>query len=156
MLPIFFAFVSPSIAHLYVQVSSVVSHFFFSHFNCRLLFSQSATDQQQIIRESFLLISKRTPSMCNFLDAGTYWGKDTKLIYRNYATLYFVFCVDGAESELGILDLIQTFVEALDKCFKSVCELDLVFHVDKVFGVGDVGTKKKKAYARAHSSISFF
>ena len=70
--------------------------------------------------------------MCNFLDAGQYWGKDTKLIYRNYATLYFIFCVDGAESELGILDLIQTFVEALDKCFKSVCELDLVFHMDRV------------------------
>ena len=30
-----------------------------------------------------------------------------KLIYRHYATLYFVFCVDASESELGILDLIQ-------------------------------------------------
>lgn len=32
---------------------------------------------------------------------------DCKLIYRHYATLYFVFCVDSSESELGILDLIQ-------------------------------------------------
>ncbi len=30
-----------------------------------------------------------------------------QLIYRHYATLYFVFCVDSSESELGILDLIQ-------------------------------------------------
>ena len=30
-----------------------------------------------------------------------------RLIYRHYATLYFVFCVDAAESQLGILDLIQ-------------------------------------------------
>jgi hypothetical protein len=30
-----------------------------------------------------------------------------RIIYRHYATLYFVFCVDEAESELGILDLIQ-------------------------------------------------
>ena len=30
-----------------------------------------------------------------------------RLIYRHYATLYFVFCVDSSESELGILDLIQ-------------------------------------------------
>lgn len=30
-----------------------------------------------------------------------------RVIYRHYATLYFVFCVDEAESELGILDLIQ-------------------------------------------------
>lgn len=34
-------------------------------------------------------------------------GGDFRLIYRHYATLYFVFCVDTAESELGILDLIQ-------------------------------------------------
>ena len=51
---------------------------------------------------------------------------------RHYATLYFVFCVDSSESELGILDLIQVFVETLDKCFENVCELDLIFHMDTV------------------------
>lgn len=30
-----------------------------------------------------------------------------RVVYRLYATLYFVFVVDGAESELGVLDLIQ-------------------------------------------------
>lgn len=59
-------------------------------------------------------------------------GSDYKLIYRHYATLYFVFCVDSSESELGILDLIQVLVETLDRCFENVCELDLIFHVDKV------------------------
>lgn len=79
-------------------------------------------------------------------------GSDSRIIYRHYATLYFVFCVDSSESELGILDLIQVkkhiniknlkiklfeikiqvFVETLDKCFENVCELDLIFHVDKV------------------------
>ena len=43
-----------------------------------------------------------------------------------------MFCVDSSESELGILDLIQVFVETLDKCFENVCELDLIFHMDKV------------------------
>lgn len=56
-------------------------------------------------------------------------GKDVRVIYRHYATLYFVFVVDEAESELGILDLIQVFVESLDKCFENVCELDLVRHI---------------------------
>ena len=46
--------------------------------------------------------------------------------------MYFVFCVDSSESELGILDLIQVFVETLDKSFENVCELDLIFNVDKV------------------------
>lgn len=43
-----------------------------------------------------------------------------------------MFCVDSSESELGILDLIQVFVETLDKCFENVCELDLIFHADAV------------------------
>lgn len=89
--------------------------------------------QQQIIKETFQLVSKRDDNVCNFLEGGSLiGGSDYKLIYRHYATLYFVFCVDSSESELGILDLIQVFVETLDKCFENVCELDLIFHVDKV------------------------
>nr|CAD2176842.1 unnamed protein product [Meloidogyne enterolobii] len=53
----------------------------------------------------------------------------------HYATLYFVFCVDSSESELGILDLIQVFVETLDRCFENVCELDMIFHVNKVHNI---------------------
>ncbi|XP_041074709.1 AP-3 complex subunit sigma-2-like isoform X2 [Polyodon spathula] len=64
--------------------------------------------QQQIIRETFHLVSKRDDNICNFLEGGSLiGGSDYKLIYRHYATLYFVFCVDSCESELGILDLIQ-------------------------------------------------
>eukprot|EP01114_Cavostelium_apophysatum_P015956 TRINITY_DN4456_c0_g1_i1.p1 TRINITY_DN4456_c0_g1~~TRINITY_DN4456_c0_g1_i1.p1 ORF type:complete len:174 (+),score=39.55 TRINITY_DN4456_c0_g1_i1:160-681(+) len=94
-------------------------------------------EQQLVIREVYQLISKRSESMCNFLEVGKDWGKDARLIYRHYATLYFIFIVDSSESELGILDLIQTFVETLDKCFKNVCELDLVFHVDRVHFILD-------------------
>uniref|UniRef100_A0AAA9RTN1 Adaptor related protein complex 3 subunit sigma 1 n=1 Tax=Bos taurus TaxID=9913 RepID=A0AAA9RTN1_BOVIN len=98
--------------------------------------SQSEDTQQQIIRETFHLVSKRDENVCNFLEGGLLiGGSDNKLIYRHYATLYFVFCVDSSESELGILDLIQVFVETLDKCFENVCELDLIFHVDKVHNI---------------------
>lgn len=93
---------------------------------------QSVDEQQKLIRECFNLVSKRSDLMCNFVEGGDQWGSDTKLIYRHYATLYFVFCVDSSESELGILDLIHIFVEALDKSFENVCELDLIFHADKV------------------------
>lgn len=97
------------------------------------VFSQNEDMQQQIIKETFQLVSKRDDNVCNFLEGGSLiGGSDYKLIYRHYATLYFVFCVDSSESELGILDLIQVFVETLDKCFENVCELDLIFHVDKV------------------------
>lgn len=100
---------------------------------------QTEDQQQALVREIFSVLSKRTDNVCNFLEGGSlsFFGKDTKLIYRHYATLYFVFAVDGAESELGILDLIQVFVEVLDKCFENVCELDLIFHPDKVNHIMD-------------------
>jgi len=75
--------------------------------------------QQQIVRETYHLVSKRDENVCNFLEGGSIiGGNDYRLIYRHYATLYFIFCVDSSESELGILDLIQVFVETLDKCFE--------------------------------------
>jgi len=77
--------------------------------------------QQRIVREIYQLVSKRDDSVCNFLETGSIIGNnDYRLIYRHYATLYFIFCVDSSESELGILDLIQVFVETLDKCFEVI------------------------------------
>ena len=63
----------------------------------------------------FQLISARPATLCNFLDAPNLdllphenMGSDeTRIVYRSYATLYFVFVVDSSESELGVLDLIQ-------------------------------------------------
>lgn len=57
--------------------------------------------------------------MCNFVE----WkadGGEGKIVYRQYATLFFVFWIDDAESALAILDLIQLYVEALDKVLPLV------------------------------------
>lgn len=88
--------------------------------------------REPLVREAFQLVSRRADTACSIIEETRGFGKGAKLIYRSYATLYFVFVVTAAESELGILDLIQVFVEALDKCFENVCELDLIFHVDRV------------------------
>lgn len=104
-------------------------------------FYQSVTTeekQQSVIRRVFQQVAQRPDSFCNYLEGSIpEWGENIKLIYRHYATLYFVFAVDSQESDLGILDLIQVFVEALDKCFENVCELDLIFHSDRVHYVLD-------------------
>ncbi|CAO1626929.1 unnamed protein product [Sympodiomycopsis kandeliae] len=104
----------------------------------------SVSHQQSLIRTIFKLISQRDDDMnCNFLDAPELKpllqrgeeankGQELKVIYRHYATLWFVFVVDQSESELGILDLIQVFVESLDRFFPNVCELDLIFHYEEV------------------------
>ncbi|GAA5838601.1 hypothetical protein JCM9279_003291 [Rhodotorula babjevae] len=97
-----------------------------------------------ILQRIYTLVSVRDDSQCNFVElpAGFGFGdhgekddseqEDLRVIYRHYATLYFAFVVDQSESELGILDLIQVFVESLDRCFENVCELDLIFHFDEV------------------------
>ena len=66
------------------------------------------------------MVSKRDDMVCNFLEGGSKLGTgDFKLVYRHYATLYFVFCVDSSESELGILDLIQ--VCTVLSCLHEAC-----------------------------------
>lgn len=96
-------------------------------------------DPSSILRRVFISVSRRGDRLCNFLetDPAMGWKRGTKIIYRHYATLYFIFVVEETESELGILDLIQVFVETLDRCFESVCELDLIFHSDRVHNVLD-------------------
>nr|GMN35163.1 hypothetical protein TIFTF001_048427 [Ficus carica] len=41
------------------------------------------------------------------MEAGSFFGPDTRLVYKHYATLYFVFLFDSSENELAMLDLIQ-------------------------------------------------
>ena len=102
------------------------------HFNL-IIWKTSEDEQQSVIRRVFQQVVQRPDSFCNYLEGSIpEWGEATKIIYRHYATLYFIFAVDQQESDLGILDLIQVFVESLDKCFENVCELDLIFHSDKV------------------------
>ena len=44
------------------------------------------------------LVITRQPKMCNFLDF-----KDYKIVYKRYASLYFITIVDKDENELIIL-----------------------------------------------------
>jgi AP-3 complex subunit sigma len=82
------------------------SNLYYNH--CIYLPIQDIATQQALVQEIFSLVSKRPDTACNFLEGSKLLGgKDTRVIYRHYATLYFVFVVDDSESELGILDLIQ-------------------------------------------------
>lgn len=71
---------------------------------------------------------QRTEYQCSFLE---YRG--LKVVYRRYASLFFVVAVDGDESEneLAILEFIHSLVETMDTYFESVCELDIMYHIEK-------------------------
>ncbi|PUU76615.1 clathrin adaptor complex small chain-domain-containing protein [Tuber borchii] len=100
--------------------------------------------QQRLLSQIFSLVSNRPESACNFLplppllagaSSSTSWNtstvdEPTTLLYRHYATLYFIIISDSLESPLGLLDLIQVFVQALDQLFENVCELDLIFNFE--------------------------
>lgn len=41
------------------------------------------------------------------------------------------------QNELSVLEFIHSLVETLDKYFESVCELDIMFHIEKAHYIVD-------------------
>lgn len=79
--------------------------------------------EAEIIRKCL----SRTELQCSFMD---YRGM--RVIYRRYASLFFIVGVEPEEeNELGILEFIHALVETLDKYFENVCELDIMFNLEK-------------------------
>eukprot|EP01083_Nonionella_stella_P076261 207734_1 len=76
----------------------------------------------------------RGENQCSFVEHRMY-----KLIYRRYASLFFIVGVanDGNDNELAILEFIHCLVETLDKYFKNVCELDIMFNIEKAHFILD-------------------
>ncbi|XP_032820141.1 AP-4 complex subunit sigma-1 isoform X2 [Petromyzon marinus] len=69
---------------------------------------------------------------CSFVDY-----KDYRLVSRRYAALYCIVGIDSEENELEIYELIHNFIETLDKYFNRVCELAIMFNLEKVHMVLD-------------------
>ena len=63
------------------------------------------------------------------------------MIYRRYASLYFIIGIDIDEdiNELSLLEFIHNMVETLDKYFENVCELD----VSEAFRSGRIADKRR-------------
>ena len=58
--------------------------------------------------------------------------RGTRVVYRRYASLFFMVGIDEEENELEILEFIHCMVETMDKWFGNVCELDIMFGIDMV------------------------
>mmetsp|Transcript_74264 Transcript_74264/g.103175 ORF Transcript_74264/g.103175 Transcript_74264/m.103175 type:complete len:145 (+) Transcript_74264:77-511(+) len=76
----------------------------------------------------------RTENQCSFLEHRQY-----KVIYRRYASLYFIIGIDNEDdiNELSFLEFIHNMVETLDKYFENVCELDIMFNIEKAHFIVD-------------------
>jgi Clathrin adaptor complex small chain len=93
-------------------------------------FYNTALDPKKISRDVAVLLASRVKTT-TFIE----YSDELVLGFRRYAGLYFVVGLKGIDL-LG-LEFVQLYVEALDKYFGSVCELDLVFQFDKALMVLD-------------------
>lgn len=94
--------------------------------------SSPELEKVRIEAEVHRLVTARDKKYTNFIEYNNY-----KLIYRRYAGLFFTIAVDVADNELSYLETIHLFVELLDSYFSNVCELDIVFHFNKVYSILD-------------------
>ena len=83
-------------------------------------------ERRQIEGEIVRKCLARSDKQCNIVEHRNY-----KVIYRRYASLFFIVGVDEHENELAIHEFIHCVVETLDRHFGNVCELDIMFHLEK-------------------------
>ncbi|KAG0286126.1 AP-1 adaptor complex sigma subunit Aps1 [Linnemannia gamsii] len=88
----------------------------------------SPKEKSKIVKDVTQLVLARRTKMCNFLEY-----KDTKVIYRRYASLYFITGVGTQDNELITLEIIHRYVEVLDRYFGNVSELDLIFNFERAY-----------------------
>lgn len=74
---------------------------------------------------------------CRESDARVPFARAVQVVYRRYASLYVLAGVDSDENALAALELMHSYVEALDKFFGAVCELDIMFHLEKAHYILD-------------------
>ena len=99
---------------------------------------RTAEQQQQVVKDLFNVLSARTDGLSvERPSRASKCARGTRVVYRQYATLYFCVAIDASEIELGMLDFIQVFVEVLDRHFKNVCELDVIFNSEQVHWILD-------------------
>ena len=86
----------------------------------------SQKERGKLVKEVTGSILQRHAKLCNVVE-----HRGLKLVYKRYASLYFALAVDDGENELIVLEMIQHYVEILDRYFGSVCELDLIYNFHK-------------------------
>lgn len=85
-------------------------------------------EKTRITREVSSLVLNRAARMCNFVEY-----KEAKIVYKRYASLFFIACVGKDDNELMALEAIHHYVEVLDRYFGNVCELDIIFNFHKAY-----------------------
>ncbi|KAL8951254.1 MAG: hypothetical protein Q9222_002756 [Ikaeria aurantiellina] len=108
----------------------------------------SPKDKAKIIKDVSQLVLSRRTRMCNFLEykgdlslphlkAKLLTWTDTKVVYRRYASLFFIAGCSSTDNELITLEIVHRYVEQMDKYYGNVCELDIIFNFQKAYFILD-------------------
>jgi hypothetical protein len=62
---------------------------------------------------------------------------DSKVVYRRYASLFFIAGCASTDNELIALEIVHRYVEQMDKYYGNVCELDIIFNFQKAYFILD-------------------
>ncbi|KAI9716858.1 MAG: hypothetical protein M1828_007519 [Chrysothrix sp. TS-e1954] len=89
-------------------------------------------DKAKIVKDVTQLVLARRARMCNFLEY-----RDTKIVYRRYASLFFIAGCASTDNELITLEIVHRYVEQMDKYYGNVCELDIIFNFQKAYFILD-------------------
>ncbi|KAH3900479.1 related to AP-1 complex subunit sigma-1 [Saccharomycodes ludwigii] len=120
-------------------------------------------EKQRILKDISTLVLSRKAKMCNIIEYNNTTEATTtttstvatstntaiaattgtnnsgssghKVIYKRYASLFFICGIDENSNELLTLEMIHRYVETLDKYFGNVCELDIIFNFSKAYYV---------------------
>ncbi|CAH1757151.1 4402_t:CDS:2 [Entrophospora sp. SA101] len=98
----------------------------------------STKEKQKIVKEATQMVLSRRTKMCNFLEY-----KDEKIVYRRYASLFFVTGISDTDNELLTLEIIHRYVEILDRYFGNA-----YFVLDELIIAGEMQESSKKSVLR--------
>lgn len=81
--------------------------------------------------------SVRLTAACNEILLLSSTPLDTKVVYRRYASLFFIAGCSSTDNELITLEIVHRYVEQMDKYYGNVCELDIIFNFQKAYFILD-------------------
>ena len=82
----------------------------------------------QLANTAMTLRSCADPQLCS---------TDSKVVYRRYASLFFIAGCASTDNELITLEIVHRYVEQMDKYYGNVCELDIIFNFQKAYFILD-------------------
>ncbi|KAK2027727.1 Adaptor protein complex sigma subunit, partial [Colletotrichum zoysiae] len=93
----------------------------------------SPREKAKIVKDvSQLVLARRTR-----MSSPDVFHTDSKIVYRRYASLFFIAGAASEDNELITLEIIHRYVEQMDKYYGNVCELDIIFSFTKAYYILD-------------------